>query len=1377
MRLIVLLSIIFLQPFFTIAQQEIVFNHLNVSNGLSQNSILAIAQDSEGLMWFGTRYCLNKYDSKEFTIYKNKPGSKESISSNEFVQAIYRDKHQRLWIGTRKGLNLYQPRYDNYIQFLHEGNRQSISDDYINCIYDDDFGNLWVGTQNGLSLLKDLKNGTFQSSFQTVRGKISFEGYAIHTIFQDSQRTLWLGTNKGLFEFRQQGNGYFSLKKFAPAKGTKTINDDFITSLAEDRNKNLWIGTRSGGLNCLDLNSRIVKHFVHKASDKSTIINNFIRKIVIDKNGKLWIGTQEGLSIFDTHTYKAVSYVHDPSDPGSLSQNSIYDICIDSQGSIWIGTYFGGINVVYNYATPFNIWQNNKYQSSLSSNIVSSIIEDKNHNLWIGTEASGLNYYNKKTGLFTHYKNDLNDPGSLSSNLVKWIYEDNSHQIWIATHLNGLDLFDPSTTSFKHYVHTGDTNSISSNNVSCLLEDSQKRFWVGTEKGLNLLDKRSGKFMSVNGQKSHSVNYLFEDSKKNIWAATNKGVLKLAHNSTRFKPFELKDLHNNYLKTNCIFEDSKGRMWFGIFHGGLVQYDPRSGKKRLYTEDDGLPSNNVLEILEENKDLLWISSDKGLTRFDCERLIFNNYDEHDGLPGTEFNNNSKLKDSKGNLYFGSYNGLVSFAPKRISLNTLAPKIVFTDLKLFNKTIGINDSTNILKQNLNFTRSINLKYDQNVFTISFALLNYIKTSKNSFAYLLKGIDKDWNYTKAGFAAYSGLPAGTYTLLVKGANNDGVWCKEPAQIKISIHPPFWRTTWAYVVYLLLSIAVLYYVIRFFRERAKLERDLYHEHLQYERQQELYQLKLNFFTKISHEIRTPLTLILGPIERLLFLTKDTPAVYPYMENIKKNGDRLLRLVSELLDFRKIESGKMQLNVSEQDLVAFSSEIFSSFQHLARSKNIEYRFNCEEANIILFMDNRQLEKVFYNILSNAFKFTPDGGQIIFKITLLDQSAHISITDNGVGIPEADQVKVFDDFYQVENAKSYTTGSGIGLTLAKEIVLLHGGTINVISTPATNNGNGHTQFSVILPLTAAGIEQNTELAPQVLEENYQDYPQKENEAGLRSQPILIVEDNDEMREFIADTLKGTYPLLQSANGSDGLENAIKHMPDLIISDVMMPVMDGLEFCRKIKSDERTSHIPVLLLTARDAHVHYIEGFSTGADAYITKPFSSQALKLQIDNLLRLKEALQMKYSRQLVLETSNIVIESAEEKFLDRIVKIVEANIGNADFNISKLAAEIGMSQAVLYKKFSALTNMALADFIKSQRLKQASILLKSGKCSIAEIAYAVGYNDRKYFSKEFRKNFGLSPSQYLSKHAPESDSVQPTSPPEENTPISREISSPALE
>ncbi|MBB5439663.1 ligand-binding sensor domain-containing protein/signal transduction histidine kinase/CheY-like chemotaxis protein [Pedobacter sp. AK017] len=1348
MRLIIILSIIFLQPFFTIAQQPIVFNHLNVSNGLSQNSVLAIAQDSEGLMWFGTRYCLNKYDSKDFTIYKAKQGSKESISSNEFVQAIYTDRYKRLWIGTRKGLNLYQPRYDNYVQFFKKENGQGISDDYINCIYDDDYGNLWVGTQNGLSLLRNLKTGSFQSFVKTAAGNRSFEGYAVHTILQDSDRALWIGTDKGLFKLQQRGKDYFSLDKFTPSgKEGKTINDDFITTLAEDKNKKLWIGTRNGGLNCLDLETQTVRHFVHNASDKSSIVNNFIRKIIIDKNGKLWIGTQEGLSLFDAQTNTAVSYVHDPSNPGSLSQNSIYDICMDNQGSIWIGTYFGGINVVYNYATPFNIWQNNKYNSSLSSNIISSIIEDRNHNLWIGTEASGLNYYNKKTGLFSHYKNNLNDPGSLSSNLVKWIYEDHSGQIWVATHLSGLELFDPLSKSFKHYVHSNNKDALSSNNVSCLLEDSQHRFWVGTEQGLNQFDKKKGTFKVQDTHRSLSVNYLFEDSKQNIWAATNKGILKLAPQSSEFVHFgPTKDGQNSYLKANCIFEDRKGSIWFGIFHGGLMQYDPGSGKKRFYTEDDGLPSNNVLEILEEKEGLLWISSDKGLSRFDVKKIEFNNYNDHDGLPGTEFNNNSKLKDNTGKLYFGSYNGLVSFYPREINLNKLPPKIIFTDLRLFNKNVGIKDSTNILRESLNFSKILELKYDQNVFTISFAVLNYIKTEKNRFAYLLEGVDKGWNYTETGSAAYSGLPAGKYTLLVKGANNDGVWCLKPAKINIRILPPFWKTTWAYFIYMLLVGAILYYVIRFFRERAKLERDLYHEHLQYERQQELYQLKLNFFTNISHEIRTPLTLILGPIERLLSLTEGNTAVFTYVQNIKKNGDRLLRLVTELLDFRKIESGKMPLKVSVYNLVSFCEEIFYSFESLARSKNIDYRFVCEETSILLNIDGRQLEKVFYNILSNAFKFTHDEGQVVFNIVQHKASVEVIISDNGIGIAGGDLSKIFDDFYQVEHGKS-DQGSGIGLALAKEIVALHQGNISVTSKVEKSNENGYTQFTVELPRVGSIAREDEQPTEDLMKSITMDDQMPENDGQPGKQTILIVEDNDEMREFISDSLKESYPLLTSNNGSAGLDCAIEQIPDLIISDVMMPVMDGLEFCKIIKSDERTSHIPVILLTARDAQVHHIEGLKTGADAYITKPFSPQILKLQIDNLMRMKAVLQKKYSHQLVLETSNVVIESFEEKFLNRIVKIITANIGNADFNISKLAAEIGMSQAVLYKKFSALTNMALADFIKSERLKQAAVLLKSGKHTVADIAYAVGYNDRKYFSKEFRKKYGLSPSQYLSK------------------------------
>lgn len=1349
MRIIVLLGIILFHFVSIQAQSGLIFHQLNVNDGLSQNSVLAIAQDKLGFMWFGTRYGLNRYDAKEFRVYESNAADAASLSSSEFIQALYTDRENRLWAGTQNGLNLYVTETEEFVRFLAEKKPGSINSNFINCIYQDASNNIWVGTNRGLNLLEDIKTRRFRSSFKSEEGQLTFDGQNVTTLFQDSKGSLWMGTGKGLFRARYAGGQLAAV--YVPLSQNAGDTVQIITSLVEGPGQNLWIGTKKNGLYSLNLNTLQVTHFVHALSDPSSIIGNSIRKMVIDQQNKLWIGTQTGLSVLDVFTGKAVSYEHDPDNPYSLSQNSIYDLFIDQQGSVWIGTYFGGVNVVNAYPPAFEVWQSDKHKNSLSSNIISSLIEDRKGNLWIGTEASGINVFSRESGRFTYYRNEPNKPGSLRSNLVKWMYEDRGGQIWVATYSGGLEQFDPATNTFKHYVHgNNQPHSVSSDNVSCLLEDNQGRFWVGTEYGLNILDRQTGKFTVQAGMEALFINYIFEDSRGNIWVSTSRGVMKLDKGATHFQMFDrFKDPKSRMFRVNTIYEDASGNIWFGVFHGGLVKYTPGVDKSQLFTISDGLPSNNVLEILEEHEGVLWISCDKGLTRFEPGIGRLNTYDIHDGLPGIEFNKNSKLKDRQGKLYFGAYNGLVSFNPREILYNSSGSQVVFTGLKVFNQPVRTHNESPILKQPIAFTKMITLAHDQNVFSISYALLNYVKMGKNRSAYYLEGVEKNWNYTDNFSATYSGLPPGTYTLWVKGANNDGVWSSGPVKMIIRILPPLWKTYWAYLIYMLIIALIAWYIYKFFHERAVLERDMYQRQLQHKRENELHQMKLDFFTDVSHELRTPLTLMLAPLDRLLEETKELPAINSTLGKIRKNGGRLLKLLSELLDYRKIESGKMKLKISNQDFTGFCAGIFEVFEHVAIARQIKYDFVSNGEPLFLYFDRQQLEKVFFNILANAFRFVTDGGHIQFIVTSGADTVTVRITDNGKGIAAGDLQKVFDRFYQGNNKESFT-GSGIGLTVAKEIIELHNGAIKV------NSGNipQGTEFIIDLPITGP-VPTNAELTGVYNEDSklgwiYEADPEPSSDyretIPLADTPtLLIVEDNKELNALLCESLQNRYNIIRAFNGEEGLNAACENIPDIIISDVLMPVKDGLELCSDIKSDERTNHIPVILLTAKDAPQHFEAGYKFGADVYITKPFSTKLLELQIYNLLKLKEALQKKYRGQLALSAKAAAPESFDDQFLARVIQIVETNIDNADFNIAKLSAEIGMSQAVFYKKFKALTDMAPADFIKSQRFKIAAELLKSGKYTVADVCYAVGYDDRKYFSREFRKIFGVPPSVYM--------------------------------
>jgi len=882
---------------------------------------------------------------------------------------------------------------------------------------------------------------------------------------------------------------------------------------------------------------------------------------------------------------------------------------------------------------------------------------------------------------------------------------------------------------------------LSSRRITCLLSDSQDRLWAGTRAdGLFLYRADRDAFVAVN--KTSHIRHLFEDRKGNIWVATHLGIYILAKHTVQFRQLLAKEPASLLKEVNVIREDLKGNIWLGTYNAGLIRYDPVRKSLKMYTTANGLPSNVIAGILEDAGGALWISTDNGLAKYAAG--VFKTYTVKDGLPGNVFNYNSLLKHSSGEMFFGGYNGLLSFFPGQIKDNTRIPKAVFINLRLFNQPVRIGDETGLLKQNINGVKELSFSHEQNIFSVDFAVLNYVKPEKNKYAYKLEGFEKEWNYVQRPSATFTNLPPGTYTLLTRGTNNDGVW-SAPARLIIHVKPPFWATWWAYLCYVLLFSGLLFFILRFIWMRALLKRE-----------QEVHQMKLDFFTNVSHEIRMPLTLIMGPLEVLINESQEFPVLNRKLLALKKNAGRLTRLVTELMDFRKAEAGKMALQVSPGNLVNFCREIFLSFRYLAVKHQIDYQFESGERRIAVYFDKFQLEKVIFNLLSNAFKFTPDRGTI--KLTVSSTGAgsvQVTVSDSGIGIARENRPHIFTNFYQVKDPASRNSGTGIGLALSKKIAQFHHGDLTLL--PQRDNDMLHTSFRLELKLGAGHFRPEELITPYLNTDNpvlYQDYPDVETFtesqvpalAEEEEVNILIVEDNAEIRAFIRQSLQQRYRILEAANGKAGLELAFERIPDLILSDVMMPEMDGLELCHLLKTDERTSHIPVILLTARSGNIHEVNGLKTGADAYMTKPFGVNILQLTINNLLRLQAGMRKKFSQQITLQPSNILIESSDEEFLNKLMRLIELNFINADFSVNTLAAEIGMSTPVLYKKIKALTGMTVNNFIKSVRLKRAAQLLKQNQSTVYEVAYMVGFNDSKYFSKEFTKQFGLTPSEYLS-------------------------------
>ncbi|MES2278122.1 MAG: two-component regulator propeller domain-containing protein [Bacteroidota bacterium] len=1226
----------------------------------------------------------------------------------------------------------------------------------INYIYEDKQGNIWVCARSGLYLLSTENPFTciFISSFDAAVG---VNTYVIHTIYQDHDSIYWIGTSEGLIRMQKKGDRFVYQKE---ANQINNLNNPNITAISEDLSHQLWVGTLHGGIYLYDPVKGVFTGFLNynKINDP---INNNIRVLTRDRAGKIWIGTQWGISILDPSTQKFTSYRHDADDKKSLSQNSVYSIYIDKNNSAWIGTYFGGVNMASNYITDF---QTAQYHAIINNNVVSAISEDKDHNLWIGTEGAGLSYYNKETHVIKSYQNNLRDPLSIGSNLIKAIYIDKSGNTWVGTHGGGLNLFEPASQNFRRYLYKENDRSALNSEVTSFLEDSKNNFWVGTDKGL-LLFKRNSTFLQqinspfIKAIGGKAIATIFEDNNKNVWIGADDGLYKLDSHLTKISKYG--DTNGlNVATVQCIYQDSNGTIWVGIYNGGLAMYLPHKKSFITYTDQDGLANNDVVGILEDDNKNLWISTGNGLSKFNIRSHLFKNYSKTDGLGANTFNINSCYKTAEGEMLFGGLYGLTNFFPSKIIVNNIPPPIIFTSLKLGGQPVAINGADKLLTKDISFTDHLVFSNSQNVFTIEFAALNYIKSAKNKYAYKLAGFDKNWVSTNIPSATYTNLPPGTYTFSAKGTNNDGIWSKV-AVLTIKVLPPFWKTFWAYGLYSLFICGILFLIIRFFILRSLLKRD-----------KELTQLKLNFFTNISHEIRTHLSLIAGPVEKLILEEKEQQFPNKQLQIIKKNSNSLLQLVTELMDFRKAEAGHVKLHLVEDDIVGFLNEIYLSFHHDFSSKNIGTDFQSSTGHILLYFDKEQLEKVFFNLIYNACKYTDDYGFIKIGIEEKKDSVEIIITDNGRGIAPHNLNNLFENYFQENDHGKQNTGYGIGLALAKSIVDLHKGLIKVESFSSVEGNK--TSFSVILKKGLHHFKQqqpvnkpNNPALSHKPHQNDEIIGTPNNSAGMYkgretfSHTILLIEDNADLRLFIAEHLQQQFNIVECANGQEGWNRATELIPDIIISDIMMPEMDGITLCNHLKADERTNHIPVILLTAKSSTDNQVEGLTTGATIYITKPFSIEVLALQISNLLLLREKIherfynQIRYPAPLVKGSSSnlqndeklsstILSSPIEDAFLQKIVNLIVLHIDSPELNVPFLSREMGMSQPVLYKKLNALSGSSVNDLIKFIRLNKAMELLQEKDKTVYEIAYMVGFSDRKYFSKEFKKLFGKAPNEY---------------------------------
>jgi signal transduction histidine kinase/ligand-binding sensor domain-containing protein/DNA-binding response OmpR family regulator len=1346
---------------------QMYFKHYSVENGLSQSWVKCIYQDYLGLMWFGTIDGLNQFDGYKFKVYKRNPKSSKSLRNNDITN-ICSDINNNLWISTSTGLCLFNRKHEDFLykpewpeiyiastlpnktnliigsdeglfsmdiltqefKRIKINNIEILTEHYISCLENDQKGQIWIGTLEGLF--------TVDSSFKNLK-KIdlnipSNEKLRISTIKSDEENNIWIGTEtSGLFQIKPNhvSSDYQVINHFVYSKSKRSISEGFIRTIEQDKFGNLWIGIENSGINIFNPNTPedpLITAISDKKKDDNSITSNSIHDIFKDKHGNFWLGTYGGgINFFNHMGTSFVLYRHSAENPNSLIHNNV-NVFYEYNNKIMIGTE-GGLSV---FNPQSNIFQNNGRTSPNNKNTlndaiwaITSVSDDL---IWIGTWANGISTYNTKTQTMKALAYEKLHKSNIFS-----IHEDSQGIIWIATMGNGLLAYNKSTHSIKTYLtDINDPYSLSNNWVRHICENSRNELWISTGSSIDLYNRDKDQFI-------HFTSNIYDTT-----TISGRGAY-------------------------IIFEDSKQNMWFGT-DVGLNYFVRKDSTFRYYQEDNGLPNNSVKGILEDGHGNLWLSTNKGISKMNNATNLpknptFQNFDVSDGLQGNEFNRRSALKTTNGYMLFGGTHGFNIFHPDSLHNNKNAPEIVFTGFLLLNKEVDFHAPNAPLKKHISIADKITLKYSQSVFSIEYAALDFINSDKNQYAYKLEGFDKNWNEVgNQRTANYTNINPGDYIFKVRASNNDAVWNSKGIQIAITILPPWYRTNLAYLFYILFIGFLIFAFRRMILMRLKLQHEIEIKQMEKEKLDEVHQVKTRFFTNISHEFRTPLTLIITPVEKMIHNTGFSTEINNQLHVILKNAKRMLRLINQFLDLSKIEAGYLKLSVHEGDLARFIQTISDIFSYQAKQKQLHYTFEMNRESIICWFDSDKIEKILYNLLSNAIKFTPEGNKVSLQVKFSDDNNfsdtfpgyfEIRVKDTGTGIKSSEKEKVFTRFHQSHDKMTKSSsGTGIGLSLVHGLVEKYKGYIDFES----EHGKGST-FYVRLPMARKLFNEDS-----IINKSEEEYfsvlnnshlINKQNNTSILTEgntqsknsnyTILIVEDNIELINYIMDQLGEKYKILTAFNGTEGIAIARKQLPDIIISDIMMPETDGIELCKTLKTDTKTSHIPIILLTAKAADENQVEGLETGADAYLTKPFSFDILEARINNLLISRKKLKELFIQKVNLEPKDITITSVDAKFLKNAMDLVEKNMANTEFSTDLMSSGMNMSRASLHRKLVALTGLPPSSFIRTLRIKRAATLLLKGQKTVSEVLYEVGIKSRSYFTKSFKEVYGYSPKEYV--------------------------------
>lgn len=1339
------------------------YEFIPLSDDINQTTISCIVKDDDGMLWLGSSGDgVFKYNSLDFKVYKKEAINNKSTLNSSFVHSLLKDKNNNIWAGTQEGLNFYSRDLDKFNSITFNEANQNIKF-AVHAIEEFNDSTLLVGThQNGL--LKLNKN---DYSFKRVNYKSnnSISSLLINSIVKTEDEKFIVGTNQGLMTFDPY-NSTLQLTKFDLNDKYETVESS-IESILIDNNKTLWLGTSSKGL------IKITNTDDSYKIQNLMITNKRVLSLSLKQDGNILCGTEnDGLFEISNEKNEIENYKFDKNIQDGIKSNSIWSTYTDEKNRIWLGYYNNGIDVYNeNYNKFKSLRSISGYSNSLSSSSVTGIIKDDKDRLWISTTEGGIDVYDRKTSRFT---NLINNKNNIANGLDKLettsIFKDSNGNILIGTWESGFYILKKNSKRFKNINNSN--SKLKSDKVMSFAEDSNGTIWIGTFFGglysYNTYNNKvshydSSAFVEYNINTSN-IRKVIVDNKDNIWIGTRAGLYRINKNeedsfsitsfNERFKTILGENISSTIVYS--LFEDELKNIWIGSLDYGLFKYNYDTDEINWFNNDNGFIHESISSIAQDQNRHLWISGNKGLTKYDPYKNLFYNFNKDDGLSSNKFNYNSVFTDNEL-LYFGGLNGLNYFNPDKIQYNEELPLVYLKDLKLSNELVAIGDLKSPLQKSLSTTDKLTLSHNQSFFSIEYVGVNYTRSKNNQYAYLLEGFDEKWNYVGSKTnATFTNVPAGDYIFQVKASNNDGLWNEIPTKLNIKILPAWWQSNLAWLIYLLTLMTISYISYKVVIERIRERRILKFEREEHKQLEALNSKKIQFFTNISHEFRTPLTLILNPLNDIIkgdfsnlsLTTKNK------LEIIHKNSNRLSRLINELMDFRKLQFNKMSVNASKINLIPFIEEVSSHFEGEATEKNIILSVDYSENPINVWGDPSMLEKIIFNLLSNAFKVTPTNGMVSIYINkssnkinfpLIDpekllESIEIIIEDTGSGIKKENINKIFDRFYQVtEFDKQYYGGTGIGLEVVRNFIELHKGKIEVSSK--LNIG---TQFKIQLPNGNKHLEiKNKNITVKYnsndnLQTKLTAFENSNNKS--KDKTLLIIDDNSELRSYLNNELDTNYNILLAENGKIGFELANKHIPDIIITDVMMPVMDGIELCEMIKNDLRTSHIPIMMITAKGMEVDKIKGIDSGADVYLQKPFNMNVLKSHLKQLISTRKILFKKYLSGIDFSENTT---SLDQEFILNVLNYINKNISDNNLNVENLADELLLSRSKLYRKIKALTGLTANEFIRNVRLEKSKEILENSEFSISEICYKVGFSSPSYFTKCFKLQYGVLPKE----------------------------------